>query len=361
MRPAHLLSLTGLRFFAALLVVLLHFSQRFDGIPGLTTVAALGYTGVTFFFVLSGFVLAWTHQRDDTAGRFYWRRFARVWPLHALTTAIAIAVELALGMPQPWFALPAVLTLTQAWLPIEASTFAFNAPSWSLSCELFFYLLFPLLIRPLGRLRRPIRASAVVFAALVAVGLACAFLLPREQLALVLYTLPPYRLGEFVIGVLLAIAVRRGWRPRFTLARAVIVTTLLYVVIVTASTVILESPRRLPYFIADLWMLPGFAAVIAAGAVGDLEGRGGMLRSTPMVRLGQWSFALYLMHVPVVQIAERIVGEPGAAATTALLLVVVSVAVTASGLLHECFERPVERRLRRMASKSPPPQPSVSA
>lgn len=85
LRKNHLPSLTGLRFFAASMVVLLHAAQRFDPISGMTHVVGFGYIGVSFFFMLSGFILAWTAREVDSPMQFYWRRFARVWPLHALT------------------------------------------------------------------------------------------------------------------------------------------------------------------------------------------------------------------------------------------------------------------------------------
>jgi peptidoglycan/LPS O-acetylase OafA/YrhL len=69
-------------------------------------VIGLGYTGVAFFFVLSGVVLAWSHKAGDTKKSFYWRRFARVWPLHALMTALAVPLILLSGGSTPWEPLP---------------------------------------------------------------------------------------------------------------------------------------------------------------------------------------------------------------------------------------------------------------
>ena len=89
--PSRLDSLTGLRFFAAEMVVIHHFSN-FATLPFLWRYQGFGATGVTFFFVLSGFVLTWSFRPADTPGRFYWRRFARIWPLHAVTTLLALPV-----------------------------------------------------------------------------------------------------------------------------------------------------------------------------------------------------------------------------------------------------------------------------
>ena len=78
-------SLTGLRFWAALLVVSYHLHHRIGAVPG-SWLVEYGRTGVTFFFVLSGFVLAWNYLDERTpVAVFAWRRFARIWPLVAVT------------------------------------------------------------------------------------------------------------------------------------------------------------------------------------------------------------------------------------------------------------------------------------
>ena len=76
-------SLTGLRFVAALLVFGRHALLLFAGTPvaGVASVVLLpASAGVSFFFVLSGFVLAWCHRSEDSPRSFYRRRFARIYP-----------------------------------------------------------------------------------------------------------------------------------------------------------------------------------------------------------------------------------------------------------------------------------------
>src|SRR3954470_504363 len=128
-------SLTSLRFFAALLVVLSH-------LPGSTF--SEGYTGVTFFFILSGFILS--HSYEDrlrtgaTSRREFWiARIARVYPLHLLTLLAAVPLAVSESSGAMGFAgrLLAQLTLTQAAVPVGSIYFSFNHPAWSLSVEAF--------------------------------------------------------------------------------------------------------------------------------------------------------------------------------------------------------------------------------
>src|SRR5688500_18035384 len=98
-RGERLDSLTGLRWFAALAVFLAHVSTLLP-LPEPCDVFGLGSSGITFFFVLSGFVLTWTFTAGDRPGAFYGRRFARIWPL----LVIAVLVPLVLlysDTPEP--------------------------------------------------------------------------------------------------------------------------------------------------------------------------------------------------------------------------------------------------------------------
>src|ERR1700761_4673438 len=156
---AKILPLTSLRFFAALWVVFFHTLILAFG-PRVTNVATvsgrimlLGYISVSFFFTLSGYILAVTYlPRKVSMGRFWWSRFARVYPLFFAT--------LLLGCPKYFLgevkrlgahaAVPELLDklagnvfMLQAWMPSLAK---FDFPNWSLSVEAFFYLLFPFLL-----------------------------------------------------------------------------------------------------------------------------------------------------------------------------------------------------------------------
>lgn len=355
--PAHLRSLTSLRFFAALMVVVLHTATRFDAISGLRLVSGAGYAGVTFFFVLSGFVLTWSHRLGDSAGGFYWRRFARIYPLHLLTLVLAIGIAVVVGPSTNWVALPFALTLTHAWFLSPDIRYSFNGPSWSLSCEAFFYGLFPLALGPvLARVRRsPYKPVLAVVGALVLVAGALAVTEPTSKLGWLLYSLPAYRFGEFLIGMMLAAAMQRGWRPLWSLRQAIVVVVGSYAVLMAITDFALGNPERLPYFVADLWMLPAFLVLIAAGAASDIGGAEGALQSSWLVRLGRWSFALYLVHELLLRLMQPVADRIGTLSAAGLAVGTIALAVLISGALHEWFETPLERRLRRMTQARPEP------
>ncbi|MGA2794941.1 MAG: acyltransferase, partial [Roseiarcus sp.] len=152
--PADLKPLTSLRFFAAAMIVALHLQETLD-VPW-PDVSDRGLRqGVTFFFVLSGFIL--THVYSDQPGltvrTFLTLRLARLYPTQ-------LAALLLLVLLLPWreivytspsadvsaTALVAKLLLIDALWPTAPLTYSWNGVSWSLSTEMFFYLAFPLLL-----------------------------------------------------------------------------------------------------------------------------------------------------------------------------------------------------------------------
>jgi peptidoglycan/LPS O-acetylase OafA/YrhL len=212
-------SLTGLRWFAAF-AVFLHHAGNF-GPVALHPVLRYGTHGVTFFFVLSGFVLAWSYRRETTTATFYWRRFARIWPAHIVALLLAIPIFYSTAPdPDRWWVKPfdpEILALSipvvQAWWTEPLIQFSGNPAAWTLTCEFFFYALFPMLIRPLRAIRARAALVSLGVVATAYVGYWLAVLkLPGSGLTAL--PLPLVYLPAFVVGILLATAMRDGWTFR---------------------------------------------------------------------------------------------------------------------------------------------------
>jgi peptidoglycan/LPS O-acetylase OafA/YrhL len=335
-------SLTGLRAVAAIAVFLFHVQENL--LPRgsidelLLRVATPGFTGVSFFFVLSGFVLAWSHRDDDTARGFYRRRFARVMPVYWTTLVLAIA----LGVYQEidtWGtvvgrALPSVLGV-QAWFPWPSVYFGGNPVGWTLSCEFFFYAAFPTLLYVI-----PARLGRQALAGGAAVALACCPALiwatVGEPNTWLTYVVPVARLPEFVLGVVMARALRSKWRPPLGFPLAVVISM---------STYLIAG------FWTQLYVLTviSYGLLIASAAYRDLSGR-----STPFARpvwrkLGEWSFAFYLVHQLVIRVvAEQLGAFGGGVTASGVVASVLSLAVSAglAAAVYGSIEAPLERRLR---------------
>ncbi|MFD3330690.1 acyltransferase family protein [Streptomyces sp. NPDC058701] len=332
--PRSLPSLTGARWAAALLVFLYHVHiYGYFGGPAAEVVGrvfAAGRTGVSFFFVLSGFVLVWSAPAHDSARSFWRRRAARVYPVH-LVTGLCGMVLSARVLPwlRPHGLLAAVgdLILVSSWFPAWDPM---RTVSWSLACEAFFYLVFPALVTVL---RRCTTRVLIVVAALCA---GAVLLLPAAALLSGLrWTpfFPPVRFPEFALGAVLACLVRRNeWRGPRTL-HAGAVTAIGY-----------SMAHFVPAPFADAaCTVGGFALLIPALAVADLRGLRSVWRSPPAVRLGKLSFAFYMVHVLIMGVGERLAGAvprfaPGTG--TAFTGVVFCAALACAWLMYETVEEP---------------------
>lgn len=336
----HLRSLTSLRFAAALLVVVFHLSLFAPGLGGVGRLAAAGYVGVTFFFVLSGFVLTYSWDIDATAARFYRRRFARIYPVHLLFVALAMMPWV---VTPNWAALPTNLALLQAWSPDDAVARSFSGVSWSLSCEFFFYAAFPLLVRLIWRrVRRPLVVGEVAIGLAFVVGVAMQRHDP--EWGAWLFHLPAFRMVEFVAGSLAAMALTRGWVPRLRVRWA-------GVFVVTSYLGVLVIPVAIGYRLEDRWalslaMVPSIVMLIATNARVDLVGAPSPLQGRTMVGLGQWSFCIYMAHPLVIGFTQPLLASRGVFGSLLGCVLVVLVVVGVSFVLHAVVERPLERRLR---------------
>ena len=152
MRPARIEALTGLRFLAAMMVFCFHFDSS---LKTKFFFGPLGGIAVSFFFVLSGFILTYVYRDRLKWGgvkRFYFTRWARIWPLHAVCLAAAIWLfPYQKVVDYPGIRLACNWLLLQSWIPDIDYVLSYNGVAWSISTEAFFYLMFPLFL--LGGLR----------------------------------------------------------------------------------------------------------------------------------------------------------------------------------------------------------------
>ncbi|MFI5528262.1 acyltransferase family protein [Kitasatospora sp. NPDC051853] len=341
-------SLTGLRFWAALLVVLYHLSRQLGELPLISPLVWYGRSGVTFFFVLSGFVLAWTYADSPVPVTvFLRRRLARIWPLHALTTVLSLAAYAAIGAALPVAAALWSVPLLHAWLPAAAK--GGNPASWSLGDEAWFYLLFPFLLPLLtGRRPGPWVVGCLLSGPLLWLG-GAAVADPALRSWLLDY-LPLARTPQFLLGVVLGLAVRRGTAPRVPLLPAGLAVLGFHAALVPWH---LAVPDRLwygPYCAAQLLSAPFFAALITAAAQADQRGRRAF-GQRPSVRLGEWSFAWYLVHEIGFRCWLAAYGRPdGAWALLGVWLLLAGGSLAVAAALFRYVERPLERALRGRGS-----------
>lgn len=319
-------------------------------------VAATGYLGVGVFFVLSGFILTYVYglaAEDGTlVRRDFWRaRLARIYPAYAaaLVFTIPLLVRNLLVAPGPSGATllgiaATTISLTQAWIPGWGVWW--NTPGWSLSAEVFFYLVFPLLAPWV--LRRGLRASIVLGLSCAGVTAALGLLLDGAaggdagrlsvaMLGWITAWTPMVRLPEFVLGMFAGHLYLRGVRlPQIagTLAAAALVG------VAMSTSTKSGSVARLAAV--------GLCIAVFIGARASSTARG-VLGAPWMVRLGNASYALYLFHGTThsyfLAVANRTLGREWAQGYTAFFVYTL-IAAGIALLVHDRLELPARRFLR---------------
>lgn len=330
-------SLSGLRVPAAVVVFAHHlvaFVPSPDWAARLTTSAM---TSLSFFFVLSGFVLAWSARPGDTVAAYLRRRAARILPLYWVAFVIGGVLALALGASTVVQLLPSVV-LVQAWFPDAGVHFAGNSVGWSLSVEALFYVGFPFVLVALRRLGRAglwaVLTVAVVLAASLPVWIA-----PQSYDGLAYwfaYVFPITRVPEFVAGMACALLVRSGLRVPIPLWLPLVVS---------AACMFMANWLPISLHTVGATIVP-FVVLIAAAAEGDRSGRGSVFAHPVLVRAGDCSFAFYLVHLLVIRTAwavnERTVNLDWWVVGVGALLAT----IVASWFAHRWIEVPLERRWR---------------
>jgi peptidoglycan/LPS O-acetylase OafA/YrhL len=378
-------ALTSLRFFAALHVVFFHFlAFKILTSQGwwLGQISSIGYVGVSFFFVLSGFILVYTYAGRDISVRAFWRaRFARIYPAFAFSLLVTAPFFFfaVLMLKVPFFAwssahlkLVAILVplLLQAWVPLAA--LAWNSVAWSLSDEAFFYVLFPFLKKHFLRIGVP--GLALLASACWAVSLAMSWtyvLRNPDHLQIVdadavaafwlnaVKFHPLARLPEFLLGMAcgaIFLKSRKDAAPgNVKPARgANLALPLVFAGLVIAATVAHYS-ARIPYPVLHTSLLaPAFAAIIYGFAL--RPSWAAPLAWKPLVFLGDASYSLYLLHSfflgPFFYTQMGAPRHRGPGWYFLYFVIVLGV----SGLVYRFIEEPSRRKLR---GKQLPTLPAV--
>jgi peptidoglycan/LPS O-acetylase OafA/YrhL len=409
--PDDVPGLTGLRFLAAFSVLIAHafavLMQGHDARAGVVywLTQASGF-GMTLFFVLSGFVIHYNYAALVTGGgargiaAYLWARFARLYPLLLLTLLGYVLIsrkhyEFWTGHPEEFRsvlqALPYFLLSIQSWLykPIGDTTLIYaiggsTSLTWSISTEWFFYFVFPLAAWLILRSRAPRltfglvlawcalwivlttslydRASDINAWAVAHYGPVAEMREPHDDFAAqdsyvrwLLYFSPYLRMGEFVLGSLIAqlYVQLRGFKPG-GLANALGTVGFLAA---AASMVVISyyaySPDVGPNFLRKMYMnfaLAPSAALLIFCAARYRNVFATWLTSRPMLVLGDASYSIYLVHYLVLMVATKLIGmEPHGVVFSSVAIALSTIATLAiSILLYTYYESPARRWLRRM-------------
>ncbi len=345
--------LTGIRAFAALLVLMLHAQANVPVDVGrFLPFIMRGYLGVDLFFILSGFILTHVYleqlslfDRGNTL-IFLWHRLIRLYPVHLtilLALAVIVCTATVFGIPlhdaNAWKVSKLIkqLLLVHAWTTTEEV--GWNAVSWSISAEWLAYLLFPLLAPWIARLKTPSQAFQVAAAALVVAALF--FFFNGSDLATTWVGLPVIvRVEcEFVCGAALckAVMLRNSTGNPYHGDHIGAVAIIAFLVGALMALTDFSLVALLAVFI--------FGVATSAGYLSSI------FSTKSIVWLGEISYSIYMVHFVTLRLFNRFLtmhgfehwGPASRYLTFAGALVVV---ILLAAVLYHFIEYPLRLRLR---------------
>ncbi len=298
-------TLQSLRFVFVMLMVLSHIIGKvFD---------YGGECAVSFFFMLSGFVLSIAYAGKIEQGQFQpWqfvkRQLMKFYPLHLLTFIIMVVLDARLGVYYEWYRLLPNVLLLQSWIPDDSFYFVANGSSWFLCDVMFFYVVFKPMFLFLRNLSR--RYLILLGVVILAGYLLLAFSIPLSSVNSILYASPLTRTLDFMIGILLYRVYVSSWGRdlqhwlekqnvfTLTIIEAVIILVLAALFFVGQAITIRLSCTFMYWFV-----MPAFILIFA-----DIDKLKGlltrMLHHPVMLWLGGISFEIFLLHMLVIRVVN---------------------------------------------------------
>ncbi|HPQ95003.1 MAG: acyltransferase [Thiothrix sp.] len=313
--------LTFTRYLAALTVLFFHFGGTVfpASVDWLAPIFMSGPTAVTYFYLLSGFIMAIAYYRPETtanAGRFktgkYWlARFARVYPIYLLVLLLMIVANFDTDGKDPVAVLLNLLVL-QAWVPGYA--LSINSPGWSISVEAFFYLIFPLLMMVQHRhMKRLLWLTLILWAVtqLIQIGLHnLPAYKPHTLLHDFIYYFPLMHLNLFLSGFLAGVWFVDGKLNHLAQNRnglALFLCTLTILLLLVFETWI---EARLGFLIDYNNGLLSPLFILLMVLIAQNRGRLTQLFAHPLpILLGEASYSLYLLQRPFYAVYDRTLGQ----------------------------------------------------
>ena len=359
-------SLTSLRFFAAISVLLFHFPIHFPGHLGKAygLLSAHGYTGVTFFFILSGFLLSTIYSEKSLNSKlslvtFFGKRLIRIVPTYWLALLLTSffldgTLRVAKSQGHLFERLGDVglhISLLQAWIPMSPFRLHWNEPTWSVSVEVFYYLLFPVILILIRKTKSSISRICIWFVITSTVhGLI--YLIrggnwnqtPTGTFRDIL-SLPFSSLTVFLFGMLGGLLVKELTKLRIDPILWKIVFWFGCALVVLFAIIDQETN---PF--AQVILCTGMTLVVSSAS--QITGCIQQFLSLPLLLiLGEASYALYLIQRPVDEWLKFIWKHPPS--TNIYHATVIIVSLLASVAIWYWFERPVGRWLTRKYIKNP--------
>lgn len=288
-------SLTSLRFFFAFMVLLNHVPYSFN--HPFYSIISNGSVGVSFFFILSGFILAYNYEdrfliKYDKR-KFWIDRFLRIYPLHVFILLLFVIHMLI--VTTDWGLLPeqflAHLFLIQNYIPIKNIYSSLNKPAWSICCELFFYFTFPFIILRVKKWWKLTLLGLIIFPFVLY------YINPNNSIFIGIN--PLIRFSDFVAGIFAYQIYKR--LKKINLSMNVLKYSVLELIIFLFLFISLLSFQGLKYY--QFFPIYWFPMIVFILTMAFSKGYISIILGNKyLVLLGEISYSIYMTHFLIMQL-----------------------------------------------------------
>jgi peptidoglycan/LPS O-acetylase OafA/YrhL len=296
--------LTVFRFIAAAIVVIFHYGPDAAGFGG---ILKAGPEMVTFFFVLSGFVMGISYLgRDVKMMPYWWARIARIMPIYLAALVLFVVMVYMQGGRPDNTSLVLSLTLTQAW--VSPYPLALNSPGWSLSVEAFFYLSFPFILGLINKRYLSARTmmavslflwalTQAITATVLSKGIYGGFPSLSHDL---IYYFPLVHFCSFLLGISGAMLVVDG-KVRINneiVSLALVGITFISIIVALGNQDKISRFFGLMFAYGSSFYAPLFIVFVIAVSICKSQTMK-ILGARPFVSLGEASYSMYILQMPM--------------------------------------------------------------
>jgi peptidoglycan/LPS O-acetylase OafA/YrhL len=328
--------LISLRFIFAIMIFMHHFPVNGSGL-----FPQAGTLSVTFFFILSGFVLALNYKDKILCHKisrfsFFIKRLIKVYPLHF---ACFIAAVFLFG-GTIYQAVPNEL-LIQSWIPFKNYYFSFNPLSWYLSTQVFLYFMFPFLITILNK--TGYKKAFILFLLIEIIILISTFFMPEKYFHRFYYIFPLPRLLDFVVGIFLCYVYNIFQNKKLHYSKLKV--SLFEILSVTSLIIFIVEVKNVSevYTYSIYYWIP-IAILILVFTIFNNAGGGisYLLTNKYLVSMGNVSFSFFMIHILVIQGLNRLLTHYSVEIQWQLQFILYFVLTSAlSILISKYYEKPV--------------------
>ncbi|GAA4109354.1 acyltransferase [Aquimarina addita] len=307
-----------------------------------------GYIGVSFFFMLSGYILAYRYtdaiiEKSFSFKTFFSRRLARILPMYYVGLLVALPLsysELIYGNTLFYIKkMMSTIFMVQSVIPVSDYYFSFNGVSWSISTELFFYIGFPLITAVLIKQRFIKRTLIAVTTLIIILAI---LLIGYENAYYWLYISPVLRIADFTMGIGLFLLIK-GRSFQLSIDEA---TKWEYRALLVFLLFLILQPYVHANFKLGVYYWIPIGIIISVFS--NVQGKITMFLSKPVWEmLGHISFSFYLLHHSYIKYYQHyMMPNIDPKWTGIVILIIILISILTSYVTYRFIEEPARKYIR---------------